>query len=89
MLLVHAGVLQHCRKSFDLGQFERFRRIMHIPAYKPLLHHEQVEVLSTLQVSLHQALRSTSCCLAGHTSRFVNGEQNRGGGHAHMYHATA
>lgn len=39
------------RKSFDLGQFERFRRIMHIPAYKPLLNHEQVTTLSTLKVS--------------------------------------
>jgi hypothetical protein len=39
-----------CRKSFDLGQFERFRRIMHIPAYKPLLNHEEVTTLSTLQV---------------------------------------
>eukprot|EP00878_Enallax_costatus_P005473 GHUV01005744.1.p1 GENE.GHUV01005744.1~~GHUV01005744.1.p1 ORF type:complete len:210 (+),score=12.84 GHUV01005744.1:182-811(+) len=38
-------------KSFDLGQFERFRRIMHIPAYKPLLNHEQVTTLSTLKVS--------------------------------------
>lgn len=40
-----------CRKSFDLGQFERFRRIMHIPAYKVLLNHEQVQTLSTLKVS--------------------------------------
>jgi hypothetical protein len=39
-----------CSKSFDLGQFERFRRIMHIPAYKPLLNHEEVQTLSTLQV---------------------------------------
>lgn len=37
-------------KSFDLGQFERFRRIMHIPAYRPLLNHEEVQTLSTLQV---------------------------------------
>lgn len=37
-------------KSFDLGQFERFRRIMHIPAYKPLLNHESWQVLSTLKV---------------------------------------
>jgi hypothetical protein len=39
-----------CRKSFDLGQFERFRRIMHIPAYRPLLNHEEVMTLSTLKV---------------------------------------
>ncbi|KAF8073191.1 hypothetical protein HT031_000852 [Scenedesmus sp. PABB004] len=38
-------------KSFDLGQFERFRRILHIPAYKPLLGHEGVETLSALQLS--------------------------------------
>jgi hypothetical protein len=39
-----------CSKSFDLGQFERFRRIMHIPAYRPLLNHEEVMTLSTLKV---------------------------------------
>jgi hypothetical protein len=39
-------------KSFDLGQFERFRRIMHIPAYTPLLNHESWQVLSTLKVCL-------------------------------------
>lgn len=38
-------------KSFDLGQFERFRRIMHIPAYKPLLNHDAATTLSTLRVS--------------------------------------
>lgn len=46
-----------CSKSFDLGQFERFRRIMHIPAYRPLLNHEEVMTLSTLQVSQPQSCR--------------------------------
>eukprot|EP00882_Tetradesmus_deserticola_P013617 GHRQ01014457.1.p1 GENE.GHRQ01014457.1~~GHRQ01014457.1.p1 ORF type:complete len:212 (+),score=52.46 GHRQ01014457.1:231-866(+) len=40
-------------KNFDLGQFERFRRIMHIPAYKPLLNHDSWQVLSTLKLSEH------------------------------------
>jgi hypothetical protein len=48
-------------KSFDLGQFERFRRIMHIPAYKPLLNHEEVQLLSTLQVSVGVA---GVCCVS-------------------------
>jgi hypothetical protein len=39
-----------------LGQFERFRRIMHIPAYKPLLNHEEVCTLSTLQVRGYRQL---------------------------------
>jgi len=38
-------------KNFDLGQFERFRRIMHIPAYTTLLNHDSHTVLSTLQMS--------------------------------------
>eukprot|EP00877_Chromochloris_zofingiensis_P001449 jgi/Chrzof1/11304/Cz05g31220.t1 len=45
---------QRCKyfgKSFDLGQFERFRRIMHTPYYRTLLNHQSVSSLSTLQVS--------------------------------------
>lgn len=42
--------IKHNSKSFDLGQFERFRRILHIPAYKPLLNHEECQIMSTLQV---------------------------------------
>ena len=35
----------------DLGQFERFRRIMHTPYFATLLEHRQAQVLSTLQLS--------------------------------------
>ena len=35
----------------DLGQFERFRRVLHTPRYRALLSHTQLRVLSTLAVS--------------------------------------
>lgn len=38
-------------RSFDLGQFERFRRIMHTPYFITLLEHERVEFLSSLQIN--------------------------------------
>lgn len=37
-------------RSLDLGQFERFRRVIHAPAYATLLDHSESTVLSTLQV---------------------------------------
>ncbi|KAG2426418.1 hypothetical protein HYH02_014777 [Chlamydomonas schloesseri] len=38
-------------RSLDLGQFERFRRVMHSPFYATLLDNSGWEVLSTLQLS--------------------------------------
>ncbi len=35
----------------DLGQFERFRRVMHSPPYSTLLEHNSVELLGALQIS--------------------------------------
>lgn len=35
---------------FDLGQFERFRRIFHHPAYRVLLGHKERKILSSLWV---------------------------------------
>ncbi|KAK2987368.1 hypothetical protein RJ640_007055 [Escallonia rubra] len=35
---------------FDLGQFERFRRIFHHSTYRVLLGHKERKILSTLQV---------------------------------------
>lgn len=40
-------------RSFDLGQFERFRRILHTSHYATLLGHEEAVPLSSLQVSEH------------------------------------
>ncbi|GLI71574.1 hypothetical protein VaNZ11_016838 [Volvox africanus] len=37
-------------RSLDLGQFERFRRVMHSPYYATLLDNSGWEVLSTLQL---------------------------------------
>ncbi|GFR45834.1 hypothetical protein Agub_g7198 [Astrephomene gubernaculifera] len=37
-------------RSLDLGQFERFRRVMHSPAYSTLLDHSGWQLLSALQV---------------------------------------
>ena len=37
--------------SADLGQFERFRRVLHSPKYRVLLSHVDRRVLSTLHVS--------------------------------------
>lgn len=39
------------RVNRDLGQFERFRRIIHTPYYSVLLSHVQYSPLSSLQVS--------------------------------------
>ncbi|PWA82904.1 hypothetical protein CTI12_AA171980 [Artemisia annua] len=36
--------------SFDLGQFERFRRIFHHSKYRVLLNHKERKILSTLNV---------------------------------------
>lgn len=38
-------------RSLDLGQFERFRRVMHSPHYRPLLNHAHATTLSTLKLS--------------------------------------
>ncbi|KAG2483704.1 hypothetical protein HYH03_017423 [Edaphochlamys debaryana] len=38
-------------RSLDLGQFERFRRVMHTPYYATLLDHSSAEVLSSLQLA--------------------------------------
>jgi hypothetical protein len=37
-------------RSLDLGQFERFRRVMHSPHYRPLLNHHSARTLSTLRL---------------------------------------
>ena len=39
-----------CRRALDLGQFERFRRVMHSPPYDTLLNHEAADLTSCLQV---------------------------------------
>nr|XP_043611773.1 uncharacterized protein LOC122583435 [Erigeron canadensis] len=36
--------------SFDLGQFERFRRLFHHSSYRVLLNHKERKILSTLNV---------------------------------------
>ncbi|KXZ52648.1 hypothetical protein GPECTOR_9g693 [Gonium pectorale] len=41
---------QYFGRSLDLGQFERFRRVMHSPYYATLLDNSGWEMLSTLQV---------------------------------------
>ncbi|GFH23599.1 uncharacterized protein LOC107839057 [Haematococcus lacustris] len=38
-------------RSFDLGQFERFRRILHTSHYATLLGHEEAVPLSSLQLA--------------------------------------
>lgn len=38
-------------RSLDLGQFERFRRVMHSPHYRPLLNHTRATTLSTLRLN--------------------------------------
>lgn len=38
-------------RPFDLGQFERFRRIFHTPYYRVILSHSEAQVLSTLEVN--------------------------------------
>lgn len=38
-------------RSLDLGQFERFRRVMHTPYYQPLLDHVDVQLLSSFEVN--------------------------------------
>ncbi|KAK9836239.1 hypothetical protein WJX84_003491 [Apatococcus fuscideae] len=40
-------------RSLDLGQFERFRRIMHTPYFSVLLSHTHSKLVSDLQVSEH------------------------------------
>lgn len=42
---------QYFGASADLGQFERFRRVLHSPKYRVLLSHVDRRVLSTLHVS--------------------------------------
>lgn len=40
-------------RQFDLGQFERFRRIVHTPPFRTLLGHKSSEIRSSLEVSEH------------------------------------
>ena len=44
----------------DLGQFERFRRVLHTPQYRALLSHVELRVLSTLRVSEHEVWQRVS-----------------------------
>ncbi|GBF90241.1 hypothetical protein Rsub_03374 [Raphidocelis subcapitata] len=37
-------------RSFDLGQFERFRRVWHTPAFKTLLNHDSADVIGRFQM---------------------------------------
>ncbi|KAH9303575.1 hypothetical protein KI387_007979, partial [Taxus chinensis] len=37
--------------AFDLGQFERFRRIFHHSTYRVLLSHKEIKILSSLYVN--------------------------------------
>ncbi|QDZ17554.1 hypothetical protein HOP50_01g00630 [Chloropicon primus] len=41
-------------KRMDLGQFERFRRMMHTKQYRALLNYNRAVLLSTLQLSEHR-----------------------------------
>jgi hypothetical protein len=43
------GRSRYFGRSLDLGQFERFRRVLRAPEYSTLLRHEQTELLSALQ----------------------------------------
>ncbi|KAG1677997.1 hypothetical protein FOA52_000792 [Chlamydomonas sp. UWO 241] len=48
---------ERCRyfgRSLDLGQFERFRHVMHSAPYATLRDHQSVEVLSELEVGEHE-----------------------------------
>lgn len=38
-------------KPLDLGQFERFRRVLYTKSYEPLLNHTEHKILSSLEVS--------------------------------------
>ena len=44
----------------DLGQFERFRRVLHTPQYRALLSHTSLRVLSTLAVSEREVRQRVS-----------------------------
>ncbi|PNH09100.1 hypothetical protein TSOC_004318 [Tetrabaena socialis] len=48
-------------RSLDLGQFERFRRVMHMPYYATLLDNSGWEVLSRLQVARTCPVLAPSC----------------------------
>lgn len=37
-------------RSFDLGQFERFRRVFHTPPYKAIINHDSATVVGRLQL---------------------------------------
>jgi hypothetical protein len=41
-------------KSMDLGQFERFRRMLHTNQYRALLNHTEARELSMLKLSDHK-----------------------------------
>ncbi|KAL9440103.1 hypothetical protein AB3S75_018878 [Citrus x aurantiifolia] len=55
---------------FDLGQFERFRRIFHHSTYRVLLGHKQRKILSSLFVEEIYIVTAAKMCL-------YNGKQNR------------
>lgn len=39
------------RKSLDLGQFERFRRVFFTPWFRPLLGHEDAQLVSQVAIT--------------------------------------
>ena len=56
----------------DLGQYERFRRVLHTPQYRALLNHVELRVLSTLQVSEREVWQrvSVTAFRAGQTAQY-------------------
>jgi hypothetical protein len=62
-LAQHAPPGKTCRRLFDLGQFERFRRIMRTPPYVTLLGHHSATLVSSLEVRCN-VLVSMDCSAA-------------------------
>lgn len=50
-------------RPLDLGQFERFRRVFHSPAYRVILCHSEAQVLSSLEVA--EDLWRQRCLVSG------------------------
>lgn len=40
-----------CRRSLDLGQFERFKRVFFTPHFQPMLGHAEATLLSEIPIS--------------------------------------
>ena len=74
------------KRNFDLGQFERFRRLFHTPIFKPLVDHGAARTLSSMSVS--ERVWKTRVLVSDGGDGSDGGGAGAGGGEQRVYEFT-